>query len=161
MRERLKIAHILLVGVLSGEAVGEQTALVAQQFQLLPVIFSLFAPLLFDAFSFRNGTHERLRNFPALSFEHGETGAETAVVLADLFGEFPLALQYAVILLFEALDERAHFLCGIQFEHIRLPCRSGASFPSLRNAAGAISRLCRCAAYRDGCIPPRNVHTPN
>ena len=161
MGERLKIGNVLFVGILGSEAVAQKAAFLRKQSELFAVVFRLFVPLLFDAFPFRNGAHERFGDLPALPLENGEAGTETAVVLTDLFGNFTLALQDAVILLFEALNERAHFLCGIHFEHFRLPCRSGASFPSSGNAARAISRLYRYAAYRGGCTPPRSAHTPN
>ena len=92
MGERLKIGNVLFVGILGIEAIAQDTAFLRKQSELFAVVFRLFAPLLPDAFPFRNGAHERFGDLPALPLENGEAGTETAVVLTDLFGNFTLAL---------------------------------------------------------------------
>ena len=92
MGERLKIRNVLFVGILGIEAVAQKAAFLRKQSELFAVVSRLFAPLLFDAFPFRNGAHERFGDLPALPLENGEAGTETAVVLTDLFGNFTLAL---------------------------------------------------------------------
>ena len=92
MGERLKIGNILFVGIFGIEAVAQKAAFFCKQPKLFAVVFRLLVPFLFDAFPFRNGAHERFGDLPALPFENGEAGTETAVVLTDLFGNFTLAL---------------------------------------------------------------------